>query len=198
MNWQAPGDFLIKLLFQIFNLQGEYDVLELFCRKPWFTEVIFVFRNRDAANILIDYPIFTEFRILLTVSVDCCLFDPDVIKPWINISPMDQTKFFQFRTALLWESAYGCMTTRRLIIQWSQKILMIDIIMSRKLLWDQNTHTIWILHEWNTKTTLSQSKRVLVPELLTYSREDNLPNRLIQITRIDQTLPIWIQSGHSY
>ena len=31
--------------------------------KAWFTEVIFVFRNRDAAKILIDYPIFTEFRI---------------------------------------------------------------------------------------------------------------------------------------
>ena len=50
--------------------------------------------------------------------------------------------------------------------------------------------TIRILHEWNAKTTLSQSKRVLVPELLTYSREDRLPNRLIQITRINQTLPI--------
>ena len=53
---------------------------------------------------LIDYPIFSEFRIELTVSVGCCLFDLDVIKPWINISPMDQTKFFQLRTALLWES----------------------------------------------------------------------------------------------
>ena len=153
----------------------------LVCRKPWFAEVIFVFRNRDAAKILIDYPIFTEFRIKLTVSVGCCLFAPDVIKPWINISPMDQTKFFQLRTALLWENAYGRMTTRLSIIQWSQKILIIDIIITRELLWDQRPQTIRILHEWNTKTILFQSKRVLVPELLTYNREDRLPNRLIQI-----------------
>ena len=127
-------------------------------------------------------------------SVGCCLFDLDAIKPWINIGLMDQTKLFQLRTALLWESAYGCMTTRRLIIQWSQKILIIDIIISWKLLWDQMPHTIRILHEWNTETPHFQSKRVLVPELLTCSREDRLPNRLIQITRIDQTLPILIQS----
>ena len=107
---------------------------------------------------------------------------------------MDQTKLFQLRTALLWENAYGCMTTRRLIIQWSQKILIIDIVISWKLLWDQRPQTIRILHEWNTETPHFQSKRVLVPELLTYSREDRLPNRLIQITRIDQTLPILIQS----
>ena len=107
---------------------------------------------------------------------------------------MDQTKLFQLRTALLWESAYGCITTRRLIIQWSQKILIIDIIISWKLLWDQRPQTIRILHEWNTETQHFQSKRVLVPELLTCSREDRLSNRLIQITRIDQTLPILIQS----
>ena len=58
-----PGDFLIKLLFLIFNIHGEYYVLGLFSRKPWFTEVIFVFQSRDAANILIDYPILAEFRI---------------------------------------------------------------------------------------------------------------------------------------
>ena len=115
------------------------------------------------------------------LSVGCCLFAPDVIKPWINISLMDQTKFFQLRTALLWENAYGRMTTRLSIIQWSQKILIIDIIITRELLWDQRPQTIRILHEWNTKTILFQSKRVLVPELLTYSREDRLPNRLIQI-----------------
>ena len=96
------------------------------------------------------FPIFTEFRVWLTASVGCCLFDLDAIKPWINISPMDQTKLFQLRTALLWESAYGCMTTRRLIIQWSQKTLIIDIIISWKLLWDQRPQTIRILHEWNT------------------------------------------------
>ena len=143
----SSGDFLIKSLFWIFNLQWEYYVLGLFCRKPWFTEVI-------------------------------------------SISPMDQTKFFQLRTALLWESEYGCMTTRRLIIQWSQTILIIDVIISRKLLLDQRLQTIRVFHEWNTKTTLFQSKRVLVPELLTYSRENRLPNRLIQITRMDQTLPL--------
>ena len=140
------------------------------------------------------FPIFTEFRVYLTASVGCCLFDLDAIKPWINISLMDQTKLFQLRTALLWESAYGCMTTRRLIIQWSQKILIIDIIISWKLLWDQRPQIIRILHEWNTETPHFQSKRVLVPELLTCSREDKLPNRLIQMTRIDQTLPILIQS----
>ena len=94
---------------------------------------------------------------------------------------MDQTKLFQLRTALLWESAYGCMTTRRLIIQWSQKILIIDIIISWKLLWDQRPQTIRILHEWNTETPHFQSKWVLVPELRTCSREDRLPHRLIQI-----------------
>ena len=52
-----------------------------------------IFRKRDAANILIDYPIVTEFRIYLTVSVGCCSFDLDAFKPWIKISPMDQTKF---------------------------------------------------------------------------------------------------------
>ena len=103
---------------------------------------------------------------------------------------MDQTKLFQLRTALLWESAYGCMITRRFIIQWSQKILIIDIIISWKLLWDQRPQTIRILHEWNTETPHFQSKSVLVPEWLTCSREDKLPNGLIQITRIDQTLPI--------
>ena len=139
------------------------------------------------------FPIVTEFRVKLTASVGCCLFDLDAIKPWINISLMDQTKLFQLRTALLWERAYGCMTTRRLIIQWSQKILIIDIIISWKLLWDQRPQTIRILHEWNTETPHFQSKRVLLPELLTCSREDRLPNRLIQITRIDQTLPILIQ-----
>ena len=69
-----------------------------------------------------------------------------------------------------------CMTTRPLIIQWSQKILIIDIIISRKLLWDQRPQTIRILHEWNTKTTLFQSKRVLVRELLTYSQITKSPN----------------------
>ena len=91
-------------------------------------------------------------------SVGCCLFHLDAIKPWINISLMDQTKLFQLRTALLWESAYGCMTTRRLIIQWSQNILIIDIIISWKLLWDQRPQTIRILHEWNTETQHFQSK----------------------------------------
>ena len=168
-------------------------------RNPWFTEVIYVFRDREAAKILIDFLFFfKKFRIRLTASVGCCLFDLDAIKPWINISPMDQTKLFQLRTALLWESAYGCLTTRRLIIQWSQKILTIDIIISWKLLCDQKHQTIRIIHEWNTKTPHFQSKRVLVPELLTCSREDRLPNRLIQITRIDQTLPILVQSRLFY
>ena len=107
------------------------------------------------------YHIFTEFRIQLTVSVGCCLFNLNAIKPWINISPMDQTKFFQLRTALLLESAYGCMTTRRLIIQWSKKILIIDIIMSRKLLWDQRPQTIRILYEWNTKKHISNQRESL-------------------------------------
>ena len=57
MHWEAPGDYLIKLVFQIFYLQGEYYVLGLFYRKPWFTEYISVFWNRDAAKIWIDYPI---------------------------------------------------------------------------------------------------------------------------------------------
>ena len=42
------------------------NVLAKFENDPWKimdVRVIFVFRNRDAANILIDYPIFTEFRI---------------------------------------------------------------------------------------------------------------------------------------
>ena len=179
----------------------------LFCRKPWFTELISIFQNRDAANILIDYPIVTEIRIKLIVSVGCCLFDPDAIKTWINISPMDQTKFFQIRTALLWKRAYGCMTTRRLIIQWSLKILIIDIIVSLKLLWDQRPQTIWILHKWNTKTTRFQSKRVLVAELLTYSHEDRLPNRLdtnntnrSNLTYLNTVLALlltWIKFNHS-
>ena len=74
------------------------------------------------------------------------------------------------------------------------KILIIDIIIWWKLLWDQRPQTIRILHEWNTETPHFQSKRVLLQELLTCSCEDRLPNRLIQITRIDQTLPILIQS----
>ena len=81
----------------MFNLHGKYYGLGLLCRKPWnlFTELISVFRNRDAANIWIDNLIITEFRIKLTVSVGYCLFDLDSIKPWINISPTDQTKFLQ-------------------------------------------------------------------------------------------------------
>ena len=39
------------------------SLLLQFESPDWFMEVIFVFRNRDAANILIDYPIFTELRI---------------------------------------------------------------------------------------------------------------------------------------
>ena len=69
----SPSDFLVKLLFRVSNLQGEYYVLGVILSK---------------ALIYGGY-----------------------------ISPMGQTKFFQLRTALLWESAYGCMTTRRLIIQ---------------------------------------------------------------------------------
>ena len=91
---------------------------------------------------------------------------------------------------------------KAVIIQWSQTILIIDIIIAWKLLWDQRPQTIrifwlidWILHEWNTETPHFQSKRVLVPELLTCSREDRLPNRLIQITRIDRTLPILTHWG---
>ena len=104
----SPGDFLIKLLFQIFNLQREYYVLGLFCRKPWFWEVI-------------------------------------------NISPMDQTKCFQLRTALLLESAYGCMTTRRLIIQWSQKILTIDITkVALRSKASNNSNITWMEYENNT------------------------------------------------
>ena len=198
MNWQARAIFSSNYYFKYSIYKGNITFFGYFLESPDLRRLFYVFWNHDAANILIDYPVFTEFRIYLTVSVGCCLFDLDVIKPWINISHMDQTKFFQLRTALLWESAYGCMTTRRLIIQWSQKTFIIDIIISRKLLWDQKPQTIRILHEWNTKTTLFQSKRVLDPELLTYSREDRLPNRLTQITRIDQTLPIWIQSGPFY
>ena len=65
MNCQAPSDFLSKMVLQIFNLQGKHYVLGLFCRKPWnlFTELSSVFRNPDASNILIDYPIVIEFRI---------------------------------------------------------------------------------------------------------------------------------------
>ena len=65
MNWQALGDFLNKLVFQMFNLQRKYYAWGLFCRRPWnsFTEIVSVFRNLDAANILIDYRIVTEFRI---------------------------------------------------------------------------------------------------------------------------------------
>ena len=36
----------------------------------------------------------------------------------------------------------------------------------------------WILYEWKKKITHSQSKRVLVPELLTYIHEVRLPNHL--------------------
>ena len=54
-----------------------------------FTEHISVFRNRDAANTLIDYLIETEVRIYL----------------WIDISPVNQTRFDLTMRALLCESA---------------------------------------------------------------------------------------------
>ena len=104
---------------------------------------------------------------------------------------MDQTKSLISNRAVLCESAYGCITARRLIIQCSQRILIIDIITSRNSLWDQMPQTIRKLHELNKKTTRFQPKRVIFPELLTYSHEGRLPNHLIQTTRIDQTLPIW-------
>ena len=66
---------------------------------------------------------------------------------------MDQVQFFQLRTDLLSGSAYWCMTTRRLIIQWSRKILVIDIIISWKLFWDQSpqtTYITWMEYENNT------------------------------------------------
>ena len=152
MNWQARAILYSNNYFRYLIYKGYITFFWLFCRKPWFTEVI-------------------------------------------NISPMDQTKCFQLRTALLWESAYGCMTTRRLIIQWSQKILIIDITkVALRSKASNNSNITWMEYE----NKLFQSKRVLVPELLTYSREDRLPNRLIPITRIDQTLPIWIKSGPFY
>ena len=150
--------------------------MELSFGNPWFTEVIYVFRNREAAKILIDFLFLLNLGFSSRHPIGCCLFDLDAIKPWINISLMDQTKLFQLRTALLWESAYGCMTTRRLIIQWSQKILIIDIIISWKLLSGQRPQTIRILHEWNTETPHFQSKRVLVPELLTWRQIAKSPN----------------------
>ena len=127
-------------------------------RGHWnlFTELISVFHNRGAANILsIDHPIVTKFRISFTLSIGCCLFDLDVIKPWIDISPMDQTKFVQLRTALLCESTDGCMAIRRWIIQWSQEILLFDIIISWNFLWDQrpasvNWNITWMKQENNT------------------------------------------------
>ena len=42
-----------------------------------------------------------------------------------------------------------------------------------------NSNITWMEYENNTFPI--KSKRVLVPELLAYSREDRLPNRLIQI-----------------
>ena len=193
-----PGQFSDQI--SIFNIQSTRGILRfgvIFSKSLIYGGYLRFPKSWGRLNFNW-FPIFTEFRVKLTASVGCCLFDLDVIKPRINISPMDQTKLFQLRTALLWESAYGCMTTRRLIIQWSQKILIIDIIISWKLLWDQRPQTIRILHEWNTETPHFQSKRVLVLELLTCSHEDRLPNRLMQITRIDQTLPILIQSRPFY
>ena len=92
------------------------------------------------------------------------LFDLDAIKSWINISSMGQTRFFLLRTALLCESAYGCMTTRWLIIQWSQKTLIIDIIIPWILPWDQRPkqfeyymNGIRKQHVSNQRESLSQS-----------------------------------------
>ena len=88
------------------------------------------------------------------------------------------------------------LVSRETCFQWSQKILIINIIIWN-LLWDKRPQTIQILHECNKKSTRFQSKGVVVPGLLTYCHEERLPNHLIQ-TRFDQTLPIWMQSGSFY
>ena len=116
----------------MFNLQGKFHALGLFCRKPWnlFTKLISVFRNCDSANILIDYPINTETRIKLTVFVGCCLFDQDAAKPGLILVLWIKQKLFQLRPTLLCESANGRMIIRRLITKLSQQILIIDTIIS--------------------------------------------------------------------
>ena len=46
----------------------------------YYKKLIAVFRKRDTANILNEYPIITEFRFWLIVFVGCCLFDLDAIQ----------------------------------------------------------------------------------------------------------------------
>ena len=52
--------------------------------------------------------------------------------------------------------------------------------------------------EWNNKAARFQSKRILIPELLSYSHDVRLPNHFIQTTRINDTLPILIQAWPFY
>ena len=66
MNWQAPGDFLRNGYFRCSTYKGNITFWGYFVESPeTFTDLISVFRYRDAANILIDYTIVTEYRIQL-------------------------------------------------------------------------------------------------------------------------------------
>ena len=44
-----------NITFWGYYVYGEYYVLGLSFPNPWFTGVIYVFRNREAAEILIDF-----------------------------------------------------------------------------------------------------------------------------------------------
>ena len=113
----------------------------LYVREYWFDDAVVV-------AVIVQTYLFNLQRVYYVLGLFCR-------KPWftevINISPMDQTKCFQLRTALLWESAYGCMTTRRLIIQWSQKILIIDITkVALRSKASNNSNITWMEYENNT------------------------------------------------
>ena len=63
---QARGHFLTNWYFICSIFKGHFTFWDNFSQNPWnlFTEFISVFRTRDVANILIDYPIVTDLLTL--------------------------------------------------------------------------------------------------------------------------------------
>ena len=117
-------------------------------RDNWFKTQWYFIIKQNETNILSSTIYFkTNKNTNTTQSVCEPLSEPMMARCVLK----DQTKCFQLRTALLWESAYGCMTTRRLIIQWSQKILIIDITkVALRSKASNNSNITWMEYENNT------------------------------------------------
>ena len=95
-----PGRFSNRI--GILDIQSTRGILHfgvIFSKSLIYGGFLTFLRNHEAAKILIDFLILLNLGFSSRHPLAAVLFDLDAIKPWINISPMDQTKLFQLRTA---------------------------------------------------------------------------------------------------